>query len=129
MAKKTTEKKSYIRTFFKIFLLTGIVGLCLVTGAVVGVISGIQSDIGDMELDTFNMDYSSQIFYIDSKGQEQLLTTLSSEQNRIWVDLENVPENLKDAIVAIEDERFYTHSGFDLKRTSKAFFVFLKNNC
>ena len=38
-----------------------------------------------------------------------------------------IPENLKNAIVSIEDERFYTHKGFDLKRTTKAFFVYIGN--
>ena len=36
-----------------------------------------------------------------------------------------MPENLKDAYVAIEDERFYTHSGVDFKRTGAAIFQYV----
>lgn len=64
------------------------------------------------------LDLNSFIYTVDSAtGQETLYETIRGMENRIWVDSENIPEELKNAVVAIEDERFYKHSGVDWKRT------------
>lgn len=42
-------------------------------------------------------------------------------KHQIWVDIDNVPQYLKDAFVYTEDERFYSHDGVDFKRTFGAF--------
>lgn len=121
------KKNPYIGIFLKAFLITAFIGAMLICAIGICTIFGLFGNIEELDISTLTMDYSSQICYIDSNGEEQLLTTLSSEQNRIWVDLEEIPEHLRNAIVSIEDERFYSHRGFDVKRTSKAFFVFVKN--
>lgn len=127
MKKQPSKKNPYTRVFLKVFSITVCIGLFLVIGGIVGTLTGVFGNLSDLDLESLTMDYSTQICYIDSEGNEKTLTTISSEQNRVWVDLEDIPQNLRDAIVAIEDERFYTHKGFDLKRTTKAFFVFVKN--
>ena len=40
-----------------------------------------------------------------------------ARENREWVDSDKIPDNLKNAVVAIEDERFYKHHGVDWVRT------------
>jgi len=45
----------------------------------------------------------------------KLITELRGEQNRTDVAIQDVPEIMQHAVVAIEDERFYDHSGVDLK--------------
>lgn len=127
MKKQPSKKNPYTRVFLKVFGITVCIGLFLVIGGIIGTLTGVFGNLSDLDLESLTMDYSTQICYIDSEGNEKTLTTISSEQNRVWVDLEEIPQNLRDAIVAIEDERFYTHKGFDLKRTTKAFFVFVKN--
>lgn len=42
---------------------------------------------------------------------------LSDNENRIWVNYDQIPQYLKDAIVATEDQLFYEHHGVNLKRT------------
>ncbi len=49
-----------------------------------------------------------------------LITELRGEQNRTDVDITQVPELVQHAVVAIEDERFYDHSGVDLKAILRA---------
>lgn len=44
-------------------------------------------------------------------------TRLHGETNRIWVYLDDIPENMKDAIIALEDRRFEKHHGVDWIRT------------
>ena len=53
-------------------------------------------------------------------GQETLYQTLSGLESREWVDSEEIPQDLKNAAVAIEDQRFYKHSGVDWWRTMGA---------
>ena len=43
-----------------------------------------------------------------------------ANKNKKYIKLNNLPDNLKNAYVAIEDERFYSHIGIDVKRTSAA---------
>src|SRR5207244_214432 len=44
-----------------------------------------------------------------------LVTTFHAEQNRVSVPFEDIPKVVRDAVVAIEDQRFYEHEGIDLK--------------
>lgn len=72
------------------------------------------------------LDLNSFIYTVDSEtGEETLYETIRGTENRIWVDSENIPDNLKNAVVAIEDERFYKHHGVDWKRTFGAVFNWL----
>ncbi|MBR2744039.1 MAG: penicillin-binding protein [Clostridia bacterium] len=52
---------------------------------------------------------------VDASGN--VLDTLGSERNTSNVSLSDIPDNLKNAYIDIEDERFYKHKGVDLKRT------------
>ena len=55
---------------------------------------------------------------IDSDGN--VIAELGSERKKIKVENEDMPENLKDAYVSIEDERYYRHHGVDIRRTGSA---------
>jgi penicillin-binding protein 1A len=55
-----------------------------------------------------------------------LIATFHGEENRELVSLERVPKNLKNAVLAIEDERFYKHKGFDVEAIARALLVNLK---
>jgi penicillin-binding protein 1A len=59
---------------------------------------------------------SSKIYAADGT----LLTTLHAEQNRETVPLRQMPKSLRDAVVAIEDERFWHHKGVDLHALLRA---------
>ena len=52
---------------------------------------------------------SSQVF----DGQGRLITILHSDQNRLPIDINKVPQNLQNAFIAAEDNRFYDHIGID----------------
>ena len=55
---------------------------------------------------------------VDSDGN--VIAELGSERKKIKVENEDMPENLKNAYVSIEDERYYKHHGIDIKRTGSA---------
>ena len=60
---------------------------------------------------------------VDADGEK--IATLGVEQKKLTVDFEDIPTNLIDAYVSIEDERFYSHHGVDIKRTGAAILNYL----
>ena len=66
---------------------------------------------------------TSQVF--DSHGR--LITTLHSDQNRLPIDINKVPQNLQNAFIAAEDNRFYEHIGIDPIGIFRAIFANLTN--
>ena len=107
----------------------GIIGTILLIGVVTGLIfvcifafyvkTCITPSL-DLDLNDFTLNQSSIIYYQDSNGDYQKLTTVKSSENRIWIDGDQIPQHMKDALVAIEDKRFYTHKGVDWFRTAHA---------
>ena len=53
-------------------------------------------------------------------GEQMLYETVRGTESREWVSSDKIPQDLKDAVVAIEDERFYSHNGVDWWRTAQA---------
>ena len=45
-----------------------------------------------------------------------------------WISLSDISQDLKDAVVSVEDKNFYSHQGFDIPRIVKAFFSNIANN-
>ena len=107
----------------------GVIGTILLIGVVTGLIfvcifafyvkTCITPSL-DLDLNDFTLNQSSIIYYQDSNRDYKKLTTVKSSENRIWVDGDQIPQYMKDALVAIEDKRFYTHKGVDWFRTAHA---------
>ena len=64
----------------------------------------------------FNPSESSKLYSDDGR----LIKTFHGEQNRTVVDLKAIPQHVQDAVIAIEDQRFYEHEGVDLKAIVRA---------
>ena len=79
----------------------------------------------DISLSDYQLSESSIIYCETEPGVYKELATLHGVENRIWVDLEDIPDYLVKALVAIEDHRFYTHKGVDWYRTVGAMFTLL----
>ena len=104
-----------------VFVLTVIiVGVCILGYT----ISFVNGDIAiDLNAYKNSQDQTSIIYAL--KDPNDLSTAyeiarLHGEENRIWVDLENIPEDVQNAFLCLEDKRFYKHSGVDWLRTIKA---------
>ena len=54
-----------------------------------------------------------------------VIASLGGERKKEKVDFEDMPDNIKDAYVSIEDERFYSHHGVDIKRTGSAILSYI----
>ncbi|HEY4695702.1 MAG TPA: PBP1A family penicillin-binding protein [Candidatus Hydromicrobium sp.] len=56
-----------------------------------------------------------------------LIATFHGEENRELVSYEQIPKNLINAVIAIEDERFYQHKGFDIEGIIRSFIINLSS--
>lgn len=65
-------------------------------------------------------------YLIDVNGKE--IMPVSSIEYRDWVDLDEIPEMLRNAFISVEDVRFYKHSGVDFKRLFSAALEILGNS-
>lgn len=103
---------------FKLMLITFtsllIIGACSGYGVYKGIIDSVPN-ISNINVSPTGF---STIVY-DSEGNE-LTKLVSSGSNRIYVTIDEIPKNLQDAFVAIEDERFWEHNGIDLKGIVRA---------
>ena len=112
--KKQKKKGKLGWKIFRILLLVGL-ALCIIgVGVVLGVISGIIDGTDSISLDELELLPQTSFVY-DMNGNQ--LAALYDSENRIVVSYEDIPKHTVDAVVAIEDERFYKHHGIDLKRT------------
>lgn len=66
---------------------------------------------------------SSQIY--DINGNE--IANVHADENRVPVKMNQIPENLKNAFVAVEDVRFYEHSGVDFRGIMRAMWANISN--
>ena len=67
----------------------------------------------DLEFYKENQDQTTIIYAKDKEDKFVELTKLHGEENRVWVDMEDMSEWMPKAFVAIEDSRFYKHKGVD----------------
>ncbi len=104
----------------------------VVVAAVAGMCAGIGLFMGvvDTAPDISNVDvapagYSTTVY--DSEGN-QITKLIAENSNRVYVKLDKIPLDMQHAFVAIEDERFYTHNGIDIKGIMRAGVKALKGN-
>lgn len=119
-AKKKGRAKKVFKIMFFVFLALFVVGV----GVVLGVLNSIIKDTEQIELSELkNLKLTSTV--LDSDGNQ--IGQMSSGENRLIINYEDLPQNLIDAVVAIEDERFWTHNGVDLRRTGAAIVTYIVN--
>ena len=87
-----------------------------------GAIAGIAKTYVDTApvLDIAKIDDQAQTSFFYDRDKN-LITDYKGTENRIMVSIDTMPHILRDAFVAAEDVRFYTHSGVDVKRIVGAF--------
>lgn len=109
----------------RIILIAAALVLALLFSVLYGMIRSILDaapDIDDIQI--VPQGYTTSIK--DSSGRT-IQTLIGENANREYVTLENIPSNLQNAFIAIEDERFYEHDGVDLQGILRAFTNGLEN--
>ena len=114
---KFSQKHPKLAVGLRILLLIIVMVAVVGTGILVGMLYGGWGD--DFEITKEELVIgSSNTIVLDKDGNK--LAELSGDENRKIIKLDQMPQNLKNAYVAIEDERFYKHNGVDFKRTAAA---------
>ena len=118
---KKQKKHPKLRLFIKIFIILVIL-LCLAGAGVFAAI--FFGDTWEISKDDLVIKMQNSYTY-DKDGK--LLHELTGEENREIISLSEMGEYIPKAFVAIEDERFYKHSGIDIKRTAGAIVTYILN--
>ena len=129
--KKKKPLNRGLTVFLTAFLMVFMIGVLTAGIIVIDIFSDVglinighnpENDIAGVDyidLDNYiaNQSQTTIIYGYDADGNEVEIARLHGQENREWVDLEEVCQDLQDAVVALEDKRFPTHNGVDWIRT------------
>lgn len=122
--KKKKKKKEHpaLRRFGIVFCTLCLIGIISVSSVGLYVLKYVSDFVtGEVAVDLdeckANQSQTTILYTLDDDGNEVELIRLHGEENRIWVDLKDIPKNLQNAYIALEDQRFRQHAGVDWIRT------------
>ena len=122
--KRRRRKNSIGVIILRIVIILVVVGAFSLVGGALGAYMGIIGNAPKLNtLDVVPDSYTS-IIYDDNNIE---FDSLHGTENREYVKLADMPQDLKDAIISIEDERFYDHGGVDFRGMLRALFINLKS--
>ena len=122
-----TKKKGFwkrhrkLALFIKIVIVLIILMCIAAAGAVIAI---IKSDNWKITKEDLTLNSIDTIIY-DSDGNE--IANVSGDEKRRIVTLDKIPQDLQDAYISIEDERYYSHKGVDIKRTTAVTIKYIIN--
>ena len=99
-------------TFISLFMIV-IITCCIVAVTLTVYIMQFADSAFDVDLKNVDLSYTSFIYAKNSAGEQVEIKRLSGDENRIWVNMEQIPKHTQDAFTAVEDKRFYEHDGVD----------------
>jgi penicillin-binding protein 1A len=109
------------------FILLGL-SLLAVVSTVFGMLMAVASDLPSLENRAEYRAARNSLLYSDGPGCKEpgkdvcQIAALAGNQNRILLDEGEISPNLKNAVIAIEDKRFYEHEGVDYAGIARALF-------
>jgi penicillin-binding protein 1A len=118
---KLAEKLAKLEEFFRVATTGALVCLALIAGGMTGLVFTYQMSLSDYAVDVdglanYKPNEVTKVFADDGKT---LIGELSLER-RFPLEYKEIPERMKQAILAIEDTRFYEHLGIDPVRLAGA---------
>ncbi len=124
VTKKNFGTKTVLSSVWKV--VKTLLAILVCAGVCVSISMGIYifklaSEPTGIDLNARSLNLTSIIYTEDpDTGQFVEYQKLYGTEDRIWVDLQDIPDYMGQAIIAIEDKRFYDHSGVDWVRTGGA---------
>lgn len=118
-------RKMLMLTFVKAFLICGLSASVLLFCMGIGMFNGILASAPDIAaVDVTPTGYATTVY--DSEGHA-MTKLVAANSNRTYVSMDKIPINMAHAFVALEDERFYSHNGIDIKGIMRAGFIAAKS--
>ncbi|MCL1822755.1 MAG: transglycosylase domain-containing protein [Oscillospiraceae bacterium] len=116
---KTKSVFAVIGTTFLTIFLVAVITVCIVAVALTVYVMQFAENSFDIDLKEAEMNFNSIILVFDEDEDDWVETKrISSDENRVWVDVGEMPGHLIDAIIANEDHRYFDHDGVDWYRTA-----------
>ena len=110
------------RVVLSTFLVVVITGCIVITALTVYVMKFMDDDTGGIDLSNPSLAFTTILYSTDYENNEYVeMQRLYEDENRVWVGIEDIPNHVKYAAIAIEDQRFEKHDGVDWWRTFGAF--------
>jgi len=101
--------------YLKSALITVLIGL----GIIIGYIIYLAQDLPSLDqLENYDPDLVTRIYSADGEILDELFL-----EKRIFVSLDQIPNNMKNAVISSEDRRFYNHWGIDSRSIIRAIVV------
>lgn len=120
--KKRDKKRNFVLsvmgTTLKISFVAFLMVIAICLGSVAGVASAYLETTPSLDIQKIE-DQSLTSYIYDANGE--LITAYTGIENRDWASIDEIPKLLQQAVIAVEDVRFYNHNGVDLKRLVGAF--------
>lgn len=104
-------------TILKLGLFCSLFVISFLTAFGVGTVKGIIDNAPELTDNVVPTSYLSKAYDTDGK---ETVTLLTSGSNRIYASIDEIPINLQNAFIDIEDERFYEHNGIDIQGIGRA---------
>lgn len=115
--RRRRKRRSVLGSIAKVILVAGVIVVFAVGGAALGTVFGILQSTDMLNTsDIVPESYTSVIY----DGAGNTIDKLHGEENREYVKLSGITSNLQNAVVSIEDERFYKHNGIDMRGIMRA---------
>ncbi|MBT2690765.1 penicillin-binding protein 1A [Bacillus sp. ISL-47] len=121
MSKKTSFINRFQSTWKKLHLTQ--VSILLASTLVLAFLSFVYFSYKDADISALEAGLAQSTIIYDADGE--IASKISANKNE-GVSIDQVPDHMKNAVIAIEDHRFYEHGGIDLKGIGRAFFTNMK---
>jgi len=109
---------SVAMTTVKMFVIVILIACMSVAGLLMGIAKAWVDTSPELDLSLFKSQAQTSFIY-DKNGEK--ITDFRGTENRVYCSYAELPETLVNAVISIEDARFWTHSGVDVKRYAGAF--------
>lgn len=127
--KKTRLQKTWRFLKFQIFLIVLVIAAIIYyySGGYATKVSQLHSEAVDLVASSDESTFRSAQTSIAYDVNGETITVMKGEKDVYYVSYNDLPVYLKDAIVSIEDKRFYQHHGVDYKGIARAIWAMIRN--
>lgn len=115
---KNKKPNKFLTVLFALVSIVAVTAVVVVSYVLFHVVSFVNGDIAvNLEEYKQNQNQTSFIYAYDNDNNLVELARLHGEEDRVWVDLDDMSPYMKEAFIALEDTRFEKHKGVDWIRT------------